>query len=327
MKKKILFMAFAFVVSMFIVPNVFAASVSDIKSWGETGTHIKVEGSDNNYTLTLTGEPKQDLIISQGETVTIDLAGHTLTNYTNNNSVITINSGATVTIIDSSNDGKISLKSDDNGTAPVINNAGTLTLENGTIDSTKAGSTGIYNSGTLTVAGGEVKTSVNGAWGLTNVGTATITDGTFTQGNDFSVVLNAGTMTVEGGNFVAADGGSHNSLITNKNDDGTASMTINGGTFDSTGIFYNEDGDSIVITSGNFASDVSEYLADGLVMEQDEDGNFIVVDAPEIPDDNTNSEENNSTTVVNKVIDKTKLDDVPKTGSIYSVLNFMNYLR
>ncbi len=37
--------------------------------------------------------------------------------------------------------------------------------------------------------------------------------------------------------------------------------------------------------------------------------------------------EDNTNIVVNKVVDKTKLDDVPKTGNIYSALSFMNYLR
>ena len=114
--------------------------------------------------------------------------------------------------------------------APIINNVGTLTLENGIVEVNKGTSsehgTGILNTGTLTVNGGTIKTTVVGSWGITNEGTADIKGGEFVQGQDFSIIVNAKDLTIAGGTFKNEGSVTHNSLLTNKDDVEEAKIVI-----------------------------------------------------------------------------------------------------
>lgn len=181
-----------------------------------TGSNVTSTNADGVYTLTLTGNADEDLIISSGETVILDLASYDFTNYTNGCPAIWIKAGGTLTIKGS---GTIKLMSSSNENGPsAIDNAGTLIIDGGTISAEKKGTAAIYNSGTVTINGGTVKSNASGAWGLTNAGTATISGGTFENINatdKTNVVENNGTLTINGGTFKSNNPGAaaiHNSV-------------------------------------------------------------------------------------------------------------------
>ncbi len=266
LQKSIIVIAIAVMLMFTYVVNVQAATMANLVEWN-------VVTSDGN-TYTLTGNAKQDIVVGDGETVVLDLGGYNLINYTNGCSTITVEAGGTLTITGS---GTIS-NSSTNG-VPVISNNGTLYVEGGVVEASYQGATGIYNSGTLTVTAGEVKTTVSDCWGITNVGTATITGGIFTQGANYSVLLNAGNMSIEGGTIAVAEGNtSAYSIITNESSakDGSANLTIKDGNIN--GAIYN-DGDKVVITGGTFSSPsaVEEYLDSSVRF--DADGNVIEANA------------------------------------------------
>ncbi len=339
--KNIKFMLVAAIFAVFGMVSVNAATPQNLLDWKVADGTC----SNNVCDLKLNQKAVQDLEIGAGQVVTLDLNGFEFTNFSDGTSnkgklsAIWILSGGELTIKDTNSNGtgKVYISGDD--TLPAVNNleGGKLTIEGGIFEARKAGGDAIHNSGELTFTNGTVKTTVDGAWGLVNEGTAVINGGTFDQGNDYSVVLNAKDMTINDGTFNATGAG-HNAVVSNvgKSSDAPAKLTVTGGDFnaeDNAKIFsngLNDEGENstIAVSGGTFSNELkAEYLADGLVMEQDEDGNFVLVTEPDEPIDDPSNDENNSTTIVNKVLDKTKLDDVPKTGSVYSALSFMKYLR
>lgn len=74
----------------------FAISPNDI---GYAGSNVTKSENDGVIMLTLTGDAAQDLEVD-GQTVVLDLAGHTLTNYTAGCATIYVKSGS-LTIKDS----------------------------------------------------------------------------------------------------------------------------------------------------------------------------------------------------------------------------------
>lgn len=241
------------------------------------GGNVTSKNEDDVWHLTLNGDDTQDLEIRSGETVVLDLNGFTLTNFTDGCSTIWVQSGGTLTIVDSKGNGAIK-KLNASG-APVVNNEGTLTVEAGTISSKGEKSAALLNSGTLTVSGGTITAEEDNVFGLVNEGTAIINGGNFVQAHNFSVVNNANKMEIKDGNFTVEDGntGAY-SLITNQGSTNNATLEVNGGTFKANkGVFYNEGEDEITVSGGTYSHDVSAYLADGFEMKE-ENGEFVLVE-------------------------------------------------
>ena len=252
------------------------------------GSGVTVEkGEDSVYKLQLTADADEDLIIRDGETVILDLNGFTLTNYAPANSAILVEKGGSLTIADSKGSGTIEKKDESN--APTVNNQGTLVLTAGTItadglDSAK--SAALHNSGDLTVTGGVITTKEDGVFGLVNEGTAVISGGKFVQAHNFSVVNNANKMEITSGEFAISDGntGAY-SLITNQGSTNNASLTISGGSFKANGeVFFNQGEDTVTVSGGTYSHDVSDYLADGFEMKE-ENGEFVLAKEEPIKED------------------------------------------
>ena len=179
--------------------------------------------ADENGVITLTGDVtlSDAYTVNEGETVTIDLAGHKITNAANKHTII--NKG-TLTIKDSGEDGQLINNAADH--SALQNEPGaTATIENGKV----------YKSN---------NTNRNDYYVITNHGTLTINGGTITSDSSHSSAIENGwyipsqntsktyaNLTINAGEVsnLNASGG----LYTLKNDD-YGIMTINGGTFSNT---------------------------------------------------------------------------------------------
>ncbi len=280
------------------VKSVNAVSLGSEDSYSfDDFTHVvEVKGS-GPYELKLIGDENKvslDIVFGESEVVTLDLNGHTLTNFCDGCSAIWIKDSAKVTIIDSSagKTGKVTSKDDSSTASPIVNeseltveggsyetlgghaglstvvNKGKMTVNGGKFLSKETNAAAIHNeqNGTLVINGGEVATGVAGSWGITNNGTATINDGTFVQKYNFSVIQNAGTMTIEDGEFKADGEGEHYALITNqKQGDGGASLSIKGGNYENGDqkVVSNAEDNTTTISDGTFSNDtVSEFLSE-----------------------------------------------------------------
>ena len=278
MKKLGLFLGL-FVCALMIMPFTYvnAVYVDGEGTIGYEGSGVtSVKGEDGVYTLTLTADADEDLIIRNGEVVVLDLAGYNFTNYAANNSAILIENGGSLTIKDSKGNGTISRK--DISSAPTVNNQGILTVEGGVISANGEKSAALHNTGTLTFKGGKITTEADNVFGLVNEGVTLIEGGIFEQAHNFSVINNAGKMTVNDGTFTITDGNDKAySLITNQSTDGSATLSVTGGTFKANGsVFFNDGKDSVSVSGGTFSDDVTDYLAEGYEMTKDNDGNFVL---------------------------------------------------
>ena len=325
MKKKLFAFGMALCASTLFISNVDAATINDLKNWGP-GTNIEVTEENSEYTLKLTGNAVQDLVIASGEKVTIDLNGQTFTSFCEACSTITILPNAEVTIM---GEGTISRKNPNNN-ASTINNSGKLTIENGTIEAPSNSETSQHsaaisneNGATLIIKDGTIKTIANGAWGISNRGTAIITNGTFIQNADFSVIENSNKMTIINGTFMASEDGEHNSLLTNSTED--SQLLITGGEFNTEYTLTEKSKGSITIYGGTFTEteSVENYLGEGY--EYDENGTVVEKQEQE-PEQKPEQEpvkkpENNSKNEAKptQTSSSIKKDNEPKTGGGFSI--------
>ena len=244
MKKTILKIStFILMVMCLFISNVKAITVSQLKidEGKNVEDNVKVECTDddnNNCTLTLIGEAKQDIQIQGDETITLKLNNNILKGYTAGAAVIEILGNGKLTI-----EGNGTIKAADEATAVpmiVVKSGATLIVEGGTIEVPAVNKMiGISNEGNLmvnniTITTATIETSIGneGAWGIVNYNEATIKGGTFTQGNAYSIVSNNKTMTISGGTFNTSGNGIHNGLLTNAGS-AEAKLTITDGDFTS----------------------------------------------------------------------------------------------
>ena len=240
MKKKILAVFLSLCMAMSLLPVTALAAETTATPIQATATTL----ASGDYVLpsdiTLSSGA---LTIAKGATVTIDLAGHTLTNAANNHTII--NNG-TLTVYDSGTEGTIisnaaghsALQNEPEAIATiesgklhktnntssndyyVITNHGELTINGGTIVSDSSHSSAIENGwytpsqntgktyAFLTINDGEVG-SPNASGGLYTLknddyGIMEIRDGTFTNSTSGAgTVLNWNELTIHGGNFTA----------------------------------------------------------------------------------------------------------------------------
>ncbi len=335
-------------VAFFGVMNVHALSINgqSIDTAGNDANREITKDEDGTYNIKLLKDVAYDIELITGDDVVIDLNGHKLTNSCKTCSPIWIKPDATLTITDNSEsrNGTITYSDDatanDNYYASLIRNEGILNFEDGIVDVNKGGDSknqppyaiGIDNLSELHIIGGEIKTSHSNAWGLNNqaTGFTDIMAATFTQGSDFSVIMNHGNMYISNGDFKVAEGNNDaNSLITSiGTQDKAAVLNIEDGNFvGRAGIFYESgenDYNTISLGGGNYTladgsvPDLSAYIPEGYTM--DEYGNVV----REKSDSQTSTENNtNSSSSNEKANKKANLDDVPKTGVIYSVINYL----
>lgn len=215
MKKKLCSILLALTMVLTLLP---------VSAMAEGGTlQSQIDAIETTGTVTLDKSYTEDISIPAGKTITLDLAGHTLTNVSSN----TITNSGTLTIT-----GNGTVDNVTHQKAAVMNNVGgTVTIENGKFTRSAEASTSEINSGN------------NSYYVIDNYGTMTVNNGTFmfsdTNAGLYSSLIHNGwydgskntskavaTMTINSGDFTKAQGGK----ITVKNDD-YGNLTINGGNF------------------------------------------------------------------------------------------------
>lgn len=189
------------------------------------------EAIENGATeIVLTRNVTESVTIPAGKTVTLDLAGYTLTNVDGSHT-ITVASGASLTITDSVGGGVV-----DNVTharAALFNDVGgVVVLEGGTFNRSQENGTSAEDAG----------------------------------GNSFYTIQNYGTMTIEEGTTVrqgsSSEGGKYSSLIENgwytgsqNTSKSAATLTINGGSFiGGLNTIKNDDWGVLTINDGSFTN-------------------------------------------------------------------------
>lgn len=150
-----------------------------VKPSGDVATFAKLAdalAAADDATVQLLTDVTESVVIPADKTITLDLAGHTLSGGTAKGKAAITNNGA-LTIKDSSEDGSGRIIREDNGQPSyyVIDNQGTMTVESGTVYN----NSGDYKSGTSLVRNGGVK----------NEAVLNIKGGTFEQ-EKFIVIKN-----------------------------------------------------------------------------------------------------------------------------------------
>ena len=206
--------------------------VTTIVPGSASGIKDMLTNIQNGQTVKLSGDAKCDVVISEGVTATIDLAGHKITNETGD--TISVENGANLTVIDTVGGGVVDNRS--HGKAAVYN-SGTVFLEGGLYDRTSetgqsadiSGGNSWYticNHGSMTVADGVSVKNTGGFSSMFENGYQNYGSGNERTGHVDGVNASAPSLTIEGGVF---EGG----LNAVKNDDG-GNMVINGGKFSNT---------------------------------------------------------------------------------------------
>lgn len=264
MKKtlRILLILSIFALLVMLTNSVLAAYV-EVKEEGDVfigydGSNVVVtKGEDGVYNLELTGDAKQDLIIRDGENVVLDLKGHTFENFTLACETIKIQAGGTLTLKDSVGTGTLTVQ--DGSAYAVIENNGTLIIENGTVVQ-KAWSA-VLNNGTARINNGKFEQEATSTWSLIdNKGTLTINNGDFDEGEKYYLIRNENTLTINGGDFNTQS--PDTSLIANyiapedKTDETKINMKITNGTFYAPAITINNyEGHDLEISGGTITSE------------------------------------------------------------------------
>ena len=201
------------------------------------GSNVTVDDlGENNYKVTLTGDADEDFEVLAGQTVTLDLAGFTLTNYLNDDQkapceAIKVNEGGVLTIMDSVGTGTVTNVAQ--STYGPITNYGTLIIESGNF-TTSTDTYAVRNDG--------INLTINGGVFTTNSQTTSLIGNI--KYNELSADLP--TMTINGGTFEAVQ-----DVI--RNNENTA-VTITGGTFTSQSAFALDNLGSATVTGGTFTS-------------------------------------------------------------------------
>jgi len=191
-----------------------------------------IDNAASGSTITLDRDVTESIVIDDNKTITIDLNGKKLTN-TASQHTITVNLGASLTIIDS--------------------------VGGGVVDNVSHGKGAIFNNGTVVLNGGTYTRSQEAGKDANNP-----------NGNSWYTICNHGDMTInagvtvsnnghfssmiENGYYSYASGNAASGYVSGVNS-ANPSLTINGGSFTG-GIntIKNDDGGILTINDGNFAN-------------------------------------------------------------------------
>lgn len=208
MKKRVLSAALSLCMLLTLLPTAALASDDTTNPGTSPATTLqeKITAAENGDTVSLSKDETDSITVSAGKDITLDLAGHKLTN-TANNHTVTIDKGASLTVLDSSE------------------------AQTGAIDNVSHGKAAVVNHGTFVLNSGSLTRSAEASTISENGNTAS-------GGNSWYVVWNTGNMTVNGGKilFSADNQGYYSSLIDNgwadpdKNTEKAfATLTVTGG--------------------------------------------------------------------------------------------------
>ena len=289
-----------------------------------------VDAATNGQTIVLQSNVTltASLNVAADKTVTLDLNSCKIT--ADMNGLHMICNAGNLTITDSSENktGEIAKIGAETNFGYVIENHGTMTLDRCKISSTSVKSSAIENgwytasantagtSCTMTIQNSEV-VSVNAAGGLYTVknddyGVMVINGGVFTNGvAGAGAVLNWNDLTINGGTFTGAS--AVRTLKSGSSDFETGKSQIKNGTFNG-GIDTLDSyktGITIAVTGGTFSTDVTEYLAEGKILQKNGDTYTAVTNSgitsgtytakPTVPDGYKVVENTDGTFTVEKV--------------------------
>ena len=211
MKKRVLSAALSLCMLLTLLPTAALATGDEESTTPGTSPASKtlqeeINTAEKGATVSLSEDETGSITVSAGKDITLDLAGHKLTN-TANNHTVTIDKGASLTVLDSSE------------------------AQTGAIDNVSHGKAAVVNHGTFVLNSGSLTRSAEASTISENGNTAS-------GGNSWYVVWNTGNMTVNGGKilFSADNQGYYSSLIDNgwadpdKNTEKAfATLTVTGG--------------------------------------------------------------------------------------------------
>lgn len=244
MKKRVLSAALSLCMLLTLLPTAALATEDNATTPGTspaTTLQEKITAAENGDTVSLTKDETGSITISTGKTITLDLAGHKLTN-TADNHTVTVETGATLTVTDSSAE------------------------KTGTIDNTSHQKGAVVNHGTFVLENGNLTRSAEASAAPASEG-ADPTSGN----NSWYVVWNTGDMTVNGGKifFSESNQGFFSSLIDNgwKDPDNNtskafATLTITGGTLSGGKITVKNDDYGILdVKGGTITQSYTSYTS------------------------------------------------------------------
>lgn len=208
MKKRVLSAALSLCMLLTLLPTAALASDDTTNPGTSPATTLqeKITAAEKGATVSLSKNETSSITISAGKDITLDLAGHKLTNTADNHTVI-IEKGASLTVLDSSE------------------------AKAGTIDNVSHGKAAVVNHGTFVLNSGSLTRSAEAS-------TLSEDGNTASGSNSWYVVWKTGSMTVNGGKilFSADNQGYYSSLIDNgwadpsKNTEKAfATLTVTGG--------------------------------------------------------------------------------------------------
>ena len=210
MKKRVLSAALSLCMLLTLLPTAALATGDETTDPGTSPAsktlQEEINTAENGATVSLTKDETGSIAISTGKTITLDLAGHKLTN-TADNHTVTVETGASLTVLDSSE------------------------AQTGAIDNVSHGKAAVVNHGTFVLNSGSLTRSAEAS-------TLSEDGKTASGSNSWYVVWNTGNMTVNGGKilFSSDNQGYYSSLIDNgwadpsKNTEKNfATLTVTGG--------------------------------------------------------------------------------------------------
>lgn len=209
MKKRALSAALSLCLLLTLLPTAALATEDNATTPGPspaTTLQEKITAAKNGDTVSLSEDETGSITVPADKDITLDLSGHKLTN-TADNHTVTIEKGASLTVLDSSG------------------------AKAGTIDNVSHGKAAVVNHGTFVLNSGSLTRSAEAS-------TLSEDGNTASGSNSWYVVWNTGNMTVNGGKilFSADNQGYYSSLIDNgwadpsKNTEKAfATLTVTGG--------------------------------------------------------------------------------------------------
>lgn len=211
MKKRVLSAALSLCMLLTLLPTAALATGDEESTTPGTSPASKtlqeeINTAEKGATVSLSEDETGSITVSAGKDITLDLAGHKLTN-TADSHTVTIDKGASLAVLDSSE------------------------AQTGAIDNVSHGKAAVVNHGTFVLNSGSLTRSAEAS-------TLSEDGNTASGSNSWYVVWNTGNMTVNGGKilFSETNQGYHSSLIDNgwpdpdKNTEKTpATLTVKGG--------------------------------------------------------------------------------------------------
>ena len=328
--KKALATILALVMALSVTTMAWADDVAKIDGTGYATLQEAVNAANNGQTIVLQSDVvlTASLNVAVNKTVTLDLNSYKITADMNGPHMICNAGNLTITDSSANKTGEIAKIGAETNFGYVIENHGTMTLDRCKISSTSVKSSAIENgwytasantagtSCTMTIQNAEV-VSVNADGGLYTVknddyGVMVINGGVFTNSvAGAGAVLNWNDLTIKGGTFTGAS--AVRTLKSGSSDFETGKSQIKNGTFNG-GIDTLDGyktGITIAVTGGTFSTDVTEYLAEGKILQKNGDTYTAVTNSgitsgtytakPTVPDGYKVVENTDGTFTVEKV--------------------------